>query len=139
MKKKHKRLILFCISGCLLTLALFWILEAFKSSLIYYVKPSEILPLHTQKRIRVGGKVAVNSWDKINKTFIMQDHVKGILVIYQNPLPALFMENQEAVVEGIYDGRGLLAHKVFAKHDENYFPKSSVDKLKSIGQWRGPK
>jgi cytochrome c-type biogenesis protein CcmE len=134
MKAKYKRLLSFLSIGFLLSIAFFWILEAFKTNLIYYVTPDDLSQKHIHKTIRVGGKVKLGSWDKLNKTFILGDHIQ---VIYKEMPPVLFRESQEAVVEGIYDGTKLIAQRIFAKHDENYFSKETVDKLKSLGQWKG--
>ncbi len=135
MKPKYKRFFIGIFLILSLSVAFFWIGKALKSSLVYYVKPKELESLHHNKIIRVGG--IVNSWDKEKKSFILKDGEGSVLVVYKNELPILFKENQEAVVEGNYGNKVMLAYKVFAKHDQNYFPKEVVEKLKSAGQWRG--
>lgn len=135
MKPKYKRfwIVVFLITS--LSIAFFWIGNALKSSLVYYVKPQDLEILHQNQIIRVGG--IVGAWDKQKKTFTLKDGGGEVLASYADPLPILFKENQEAVVEGKYQNKLLTAYKVFAKHDQNYFPKEVVEKLKSAGQWRG--
>ena len=133
MKQKYKRLISLICIFVLLYIAFFWILNAFKTSLIYYVNTKELNENHINKTIRVGGKVTNGSWDKSLKTFVLGDTLK---VFYKEQPPFLFQESEEAVVEGMYDGQKLTATRIFAKHDENYFPKETVEKLKASGQWK---
>ncbi len=133
MKEKYKRFLSFIMIGILLYIAFFWILEAFKTNLIYYVSTKELNEKHIDKIIRVGGEVKAGSWDKSRKTFILGETLD---VFYKDMPPVLFQESGDAVVEGVYDGKKLMATRIFAKHDENYFPKETVEKLKTIGQWK---
>lgn len=135
MKPKYKRfwIAVFLITG--LSIGFFWIGNALKSSLVYYVNPKDLETLHQNQIIRVGG--IVHAWDKQKKTFILKDGEGSVLVVYEVPVPILFKESQEAVVEGKYQNKAIMAYKIFAKHDQNYFPKEVVEKLKSVGQWRG--
>ncbi len=88
------------------------------------------------KRIRAGGMVqegsVVRSKDGLSVSFVITDYHASLAVKFTGILPALFAENEGAVVAGMLQEDGLfIADEVLAKHDENYMPPELSDTLKA--------
>ena len=65
------------------------------------------------------------------------DNYNSIEVTYSGLLPDLFKEGQGAVIEGKLLKNNLVeAFTVFAKHDENYMPKSIKQQLEKNEYWK---
>ena len=74
------------------------------------------------QRLRIGGIIEKNSLHQDATTWIFklsQNH-ESIEIHYQGVLPLLFKENQETLIEGIYDGKVFHGERVLIKHDERY-------------------
>ena len=133
-KKVKSRFFLFLI---LITLFILFILKSLEENIVYFLSPTEIYnqtDISTDKKIRVGGLVKINSiikdGNKIN--FIITDLKKEIVVSYSGVLPNLFSEGKGVVAEGkLKDKKYFIADTILAKHDENYMPpevKEALDK-----------
>jgi len=141
---QFQRLIIILLSLILIVGAIILILINSKKNLIYFFTPSELAEstLQTNQKVRIGGFVKKNSIkNKLNDDqsiiFIITDNKKDIIVEYQGILPDLFREEQGAVAEGtLIKKNKLKAEKVFAKHDENYMPKSIKKQLEENYYWK---
>ncbi len=125
---KKQRIIFVGVSLFTACIGVILFLFFFKDNLVYFYGPSEIPQnLKTQQVIRIGGLVEKNSLvygaDPLQVRFRVTDMHKSIEVIFQGTLPDLFREGQGVVAEGKLESPKLFyAHKVLAKHDENYMP-----------------
>ena len=127
-KKAKSRFFLFSILIILISLLIFFILKSLEKNIVYFLSPTEIYnqtDISTDKKIRVGGLVKVNSiikdGNKIN--FIITDLKKEIIVSYSGIIPNLFSEGKGVVAEGkLKDKKYFIADTILAKHDENYMP-----------------
>jgi len=125
----------------MLAASLLLILFNGKKNIVFFYTPTELLENNVSfdKKIRIGGYVKKSSFIKksINKyEFKITDNINELLVFYEGVLPDLFREGQGAVVEGLFDNNNILASKVYAKHDENYMPKSIKKELQKNNQWQ---
>ena len=136
-KKAKSRFFLFSILIILISLLIFFILKSLEKNIVYFLSPTEIYnqtDISTDKKIRVGGLVKINSIikdsNKIN--FIITDLKKEIIVSYSGIIPNLFSEGKGVVAEGkLKDKKYFIADTILAKHDENYMPpevKKALDK-----------
>ena len=128
MKARHKRLAII-VSGVVgLTIASLFVLNAFRSNLVFFYSPTEALEgkAPADKVFRIGGMVEKNSVQKssdgLKVDFIVTDMNKRLPVHFDGILPDLFREGQGIVAQGKLDGGRFLAREVLAKHDENYMP-----------------
>ncbi len=141
MSLRYQRLLLILITLILILIAVMLILFNAKENISYFYTPSEINSsnISINKKIRIGGFVKKNSFNKISSSefnFKITDNEKSISVIYSGILPDLFREEQGAVIEGYFDDKKIFnATTVFAKHDENYMPSSVKSKLEDSGYW----
>ena len=127
-KKAKSRFFLFSILIILISLLIFFILKSLEKNIVYFLSPTEIYnqtDISTDKKIRVGGLVKINSiiknGNKIN--FIITDLKKEIIVSYSGIIPNLFSEGKGVVAEGKFkDKKYFIADTILAKHDENYMP-----------------
>ena len=127
-KKAKSRFFLFSILIILISLLIFFILKSLEKNIVYFLSPTEIYnqtDISTDKKIRVGGLVKINSiikdGNKIN--FIITDLKKEIIVSYTGIIPNLFSEGKGVVAEGkLKDKKYFIADTILAKHDENYMP-----------------
>ncbi|MFQ5545520.1 MAG: cytochrome c maturation protein CcmE [Acidiferrobacterales bacterium] len=134
MKPRHKRMAVIVVSVVGFTVAALFVLNAFRSNLVFFYSPSEVLageaPL--AQRFRVGGLVEQGSVKKSGTKvdFIVTDMNKKISVHYEGILPDLFREGQGVIAQGrlTADNR-FVADEVLAKHDENYMPPEVADAL----------
>ena len=98
-KKAKSRFFLFSILIILISLLIFFILKSLEKNIVYFLSPTEIYnqtDISTDKKIRVGGLVKINSiikdGNKIN--FIITDLKKEIVVSYSGIVPNLFSEGK---------------------------------------------
>jgi cytochrome c-type biogenesis protein CcmE len=135
MKARHKRLaiIITAVSG--LTIAALLILNAFRSNLVYFFSPTEVLEgkAPVDRLFRIGGMVADGSVkrDGLKVSFVVTDNNKTLPVTYQGILPDLFREGQGVVAQGkLTADKQFIATEVLAKHDENYMPPDAASAMK---------
>jgi cytochrome c-type biogenesis protein CcmE len=128
MKPRHKRLAII-VSGVVgLTIAALFVLNAFRSNLVFFYSPTEVLEgkAPVDKLFRIGGMVEKNSVQKspdgLKVDFIVSDMNKRLPVHFEGLLPDLFREGQGIVAQGKLVGGRFVAREVLAKHDENYMP-----------------
>jgi cytochrome c-type biogenesis protein CcmE len=125
-----------------LAVALALVLNAMRSSIVFFQSPSDVVEhrLASGTRIRIGGLVKAGSvarGDNLRIRFEVTDGKHDIPVQYQGIVPDLFREGQGVVAEGkLEPGGALEADTVLAKHDERYMPKEVVDALKKSGRWK---
>lgn len=129
MKPRHKKLILIVGGVAILTVAGLLVLNAFRSNLVFFFSPTEVLAgkAPTQGVLRVGGLVEKGSLKKIPDSlkveFTVTDLKERITVRYEGILPDLFREGQGVIAQGrLQPDKVFVADQVLAKHDENYMP-----------------
>lgn len=136
MKPRHKKLIL--IASCLVSLSIAGglVLKAFRSNLVFFFSPTQIVNNEAPKNstFRVGGLVEEGSLKRSDAgtelEFFITDTAKRIHVTYNGILPDLFKEGKGVVAEGRLDMNGnFRAENVLAKHDENYMPPEAAEAL----------
>jgi len=137
MKKRHKKLIAIVSGVAILVVAGLLVLNAFRSNIVFFFSPSEILEgkAPTQGIFRVGGLVEKGSVKKTPNTlkveFTVTDLAERITVRYDGILPDLFRDGQGVIAQGRLQGDGIfVADQVLAKHDENYMPPEVAKTLK---------
>jgi cytochrome c-type biogenesis protein CcmE len=137
MKKRHKKLIAIVSGVAILVVAGLLVLNAFRSNIVFFFSPSEILEgkAPTQGVLRVGGLVEKGSVKKIPDTlkveFTVTDLAQRITVRYEGILPDLFRDGQGVIAQGKLLPDGIFAaDQVLAKHDENYMPPEVAKTLK---------
>jgi cytochrome c-type biogenesis protein CcmE len=135
MKARHKRLAIIVTAVAGLTIAALLILNAFRSNLVYFFSPTEVLEgkAPVDRLFRIGGMVADGSVkrDGLKVSFIVTDNNKTLPVTYQGILPDLFREGQGVVAQGkLTADRQFIATEVLAKHDENYMPPDAASAMK---------
>ncbi|MBI3898223.1 MAG: cytochrome c maturation protein CcmE [Gammaproteobacteria bacterium] len=135
MKPRHKRLAVIVVGVVGLTVASLFVLNAFRSNLVYFYSPSETLagkaPIN--RAFRLGGMVekgsVQRSSDGLTVDFVVTDLKQKLPVHYQGVLPDLFREGQGVVTQGrLVNGR-FMADQVLAKHDEKYMPPEAAKAL----------
>ena len=146
MKKRHKKLIAIVSGVAILVVAGLLVLNAFRSNIVFFFSPSEILEgkAPTQGIFRVGGLVEKGSVKKTPNTlkveFTVTDLAKRITVRYDGILPDLFRDGQGVIAQGRLQGDGIfVADQVLAKHDENYMPPEVAKTLKHAPPAAEPK
>ncbi len=127
MKPRHKRAAIIVGGLAAVSLAAYFVLNAFQSNLVFFFTPTQIDTGEAPKdrTFRVGGMVKEGSVKRDNLTvnFIVTDTARDVKVAYTGILPDLFKEGKGVVAQGKLDGNGLFtASEVLAKHDENYMP-----------------
>ena len=137
MKTRHKRLAIIVIGVTGLTIAGLFVLNAFRSNLVFFYSPTEVLAgkVATNKTFRIGGLVEKGSVrhspDGLKVEFIVTDLNKKMPVHYEGILPDLFREGQGVVAQGrLQAGDIFVASEVLAKHDEKYMPPEAAQALK---------
>ena len=137
MKARHKRLALIIVGVALVALAASLILNAFRSNMVFFFTPTQVMKGEAPKSgsFRIGGLVEAGSLkrdaDGLTVHFVVTDTVQRTPVTYQGILPDLFKEGKGVVAQGKLgaDG-GFVASDVLAKHDENYMPPEAAAALK---------
>ena len=137
MKTRHKRLILIVVGVLGLTVGGLFVLNAFRSNLVYFYSPTEVLEgkAPRDQTIRIGGMVEKGSvkraGDSLLVQFVVTDMNKTIPVRYEGILPDLFRDGQGVVTLGRMGTDGtFVAREVLAKHDENYMPPEAAAAMK---------
>ena len=91
MKARHKRLAIIVTAVSGLTIAGLLIANAFRSNLVYFFSPTEVLEgkAPIDRLFRIGGMVETGSVkrDGLKVSFIVTDNNKTIPVNYQGILP----------------------------------------------------
>lgn len=141
MKPRHKRLALIVGAVVVLGVAVALVLNAFRSNLVFFYTPTQIVRGEAPKdrAFRIGGLVKTGSLRRhdIVAHFIVTDTVNEIAVSYRGILPDLFKEGRGVVAEGKLANGQFAASEVLAKHDENYMPpeaKAAVDQAKQAAR-----
>ncbi len=134
MKPRHKRLTVIVIGVVGLTLAALFVLNAFRSNLVFFYSPTEVAEgkVPPKQRFRIGGLVEQGSVKKdgTRVQFVVTDLNAKITVRYEGILPDLFREGQGVVAQGqLVAANQFMADEVLAKHDENYMPPEVADAL----------
>jgi cytochrome c-type biogenesis protein CcmE len=128
MKTRHKRLAIIVVGVIGLTVASLFVLNAFRTNLVYFYSPTEVLEgkAPAGKTFRIGGMVekgsVKKSADGLKVDFLVTDLNKTVPIHFEGALPDLFREGQGVVAEGKLDTGRFMASQVLAKHDENYMP-----------------
>jgi cytochrome c-type biogenesis protein CcmE len=137
MKPRRKRFLVIVGGLVSLGLASALVLNAFRSNLVFFFSPSQILADEAprDRDFRVGGLVEPGSLqrtrDDLTVSFTVTDTVKRISVIYTGLLPDLFREGKGVVAQGKLGRDGVFrADQILAKHDENYMPPEAAEALK---------
>src|SRR6185503_2118872 len=112
-----------------LGVAAFLAAQAFRSNLVFFYSPSEVVAKTAPagRTFRVGGLVETGTLkrddDGLTVRFTVTDTAKSIPVVYKGILPDLFKEGKGCVAQGHIGTDGVFyADQVLAKHDENYMP-----------------
>lgn len=138
-KTRAQRVALIAGGMLLLSLAAALILNAFRSNMVFFFSPTQVIAGENprDKVFRLGGMVERGSVhrasDGLQAQFVLTDTVNRIEVVYQGVLPDLFGEDQGAVALGRMQGERFVAEQVLAKHDENYMPPEVASALKVAG------
>ncbi len=136
MKPRYKRLILVVVALALLTLGATFVLKAFRSNLVFFYTPTEVLAgqVPDGQAFRIGGMVQEGSVgrkeDGVTVRFEVTDTIENVPVQFIGILPDLFQEGKGVVAQGRINAEGIfLADQVLAKHDENYMPPEAAEAL----------
>ncbi len=135
MKPRHKRLALIVAGLAGLGIAAALVLNAFRSNLVFFYTPSQVLTKEAPvgRTFRLGGLVEKGSLhrDGVDVSFRVTDTLRTVNVHYHGILPDLFKEGKGVVAQGQLGPDGVFAaSEVLAKHDENYMPPEAADALK---------
>ena len=138
MKSRHQRLFGIGLGLLLLCGALFFVLNAFQSNLVFFFTPTQVAAGEAPKdgHFRVGGLVKEGSIqrDGMAVAFVVTDTQREVPVRYVGLLPDLFKEGKGVVAQGRLDaGQLFVASEVLAKHDENYMPPEAAAALEQAG------
>lgn len=138
MKPRYKRLAVIAVGVVSLTVASLFVLNAFRSNLVFFYSPTEVLAgqAPTDRTFRIGGMVekgsVQRSADGLKVSFVVTDMNQRVPVHYEGALPDLFREGQGVVAQGrLTEGPAFIAKDVLAKHDENYMPPEAAQAMKS--------
>lgn len=134
MKPRHKRLLVVVASVAGLTVAALFVLNAFRSNLVFFYSPTEVLEgkAPEDRRFRLGGLVEQGSVRRegTKVDFVVTDLRTRISIHYEGILPDLFREGQGIVAQGRLVAKNrFVADEVLAKHDENYMPPEVAEAL----------
>ena len=134
MKSRHKRFALIAVGIAALAISVTLVLNAFRSNLVFFFTPSEIIANEAPvgRNFRVGGMVVDGSVkrqaDGVSVEFMVTDTAQSIPVVYSGILPDLFREGKGVVAQGKLGDDGVfVAEQVLAKHDENYMPPEAAE------------
>ncbi|MBI3052668.1 MAG: cytochrome c maturation protein CcmE [Betaproteobacteria bacterium] len=129
MKPRHKRIAIIAAGLGVLALASALVLNAFRSNLVFFFSPSQVMANEAPrgKAFRIGGLVESGSVkradDGLTVRFRVTDTTHTVAVVYTGILPDLFKEGKGVVAQGRLGADGVFAAtEVLAKHDENYMP-----------------
>jgi cytochrome c-type biogenesis protein CcmE len=133
MTPRRKRLMLAAIVLCGTAVAVALVVNAFRSNLVFFYSPTDVLTQHAPKdrTFRLGGLVEAGSVkrqpDGVTVRFVVTDTAKTIPVEFRGILPDLFKEGKGVVAQGKLEGEVFRAQEVLAKHDENYMPPEAAN------------
>ena len=136
MTPRQQRLtsVLLVVAG--VGLAAFFASKAFRSDLLFFVDPTEMLAgeYPAGRAFNLGGMVQAESFTRapgsLEASFVVTDFKSSVPVSYTGVLPDLFREGQGVIATGRVNSAGVfVADKVLAKHDENYMPPNVRDSL----------
>ena len=137
MKARHKRFALIAAGLLVLAIAAALILKSFKSNLVFFFTPTQVVSGEAPKdgNFRIGGLVEMGSIERLASgtqvKFKVTDTAKTMSVLYTGILPDLFKEGKGVVAQGKLGKDGVFeADQVLAKHDENYMPPEAAEALK---------
>jgi len=142
MTPRKKRLLFVAAGLCAIALAATFVLNAFKSNLVFFFSPSDVAagkPPH-DRAFRLGGMVVKGSVQRggdsgLTVDFVVTDFARNVPVKFDGILPDLFTEGQGVVAQGKLGPDGtFIATEVLAKHDEKYMPPEVADALKRAGK-----
>ncbi len=141
MKTRHKRLFGIGLGLLLLCGAVYFVLNAFQSNLVFFFTPTQVAAgeAPTEGHFRVGGLVKEGSIQRkdLAVDFVVTDTHQEVAVRYVGLLPDLFKEGKGVVAQGRLDaGRVFVASEVLAKHDENYMPPEAQHALDEAAKTR---
>mgnify|MGYP006152758995 FL=1 len=141
MKSRHQRLFGIGLGLLLVCGALFFVLNAFQSNLVFFFTPTQVAAGEAPKEghFRVGGLVKAGSIqrDGMAVAFVVTDTQREVPVRYVGLLPDLFKEGKGVVAQGRLDaGQMFVASEVLAKHDENYMPPEAQHALDEAAKAR---
>ena len=141
MKSRHQRLFGIGLGLLLVCGALFFVLNAFQSNLVFFFTPTQVAAGEAPKEghFRVGGLVKEGSIqrDGMAVAFVVTDTQREVPVCYVGLLPDLFKEGKGVVAQGRLDASRLfVASEVLAKHDENYMPPEAQHALDEAAKAR---
>ena len=129
MNPRHKRIAIIAAGLGVLALASALVLNAFRSNLVFFFSPSQVMANEAPrgKAFRIGGLVESGSVkradDGLTVRFRVTDTAHTVAVVYTGILPDLFKEGKGVVAQGRLGADGVFAAtEVLAKHDENYMP-----------------
>ena len=141
MKPRYKRVILVVVALALLTLGAMFVLKAFRSNLVFFYTPTEVLAgqVPQGQAFRIGGMVLEGSVgreeDGLTVRFEVTDTLESVPVQYTGILPDLFQEGKGVVAQGRMNAQAIfIADQVLAKHDENYMPPEAAEALERARQ-----
>ena len=141
MKSRHQRMLGIGLGLLLVCGALFFVLNAFQSNLVFFFTPTQVVAGEAPKdgHFRVGGLVKAGSVqrDGMAVSFVVTDTQRDVPVRYVGLLPDLFKEGKGVVAQGRLDaGHLFVASEVLAKHDENYMPPEAQHALDEAAKAR---
>ena len=141
MKSRHQRVLGIGLALLLACGALFFVLNAFQSNLVFFFTPTQVAAGEAPKEghFRVGGLVKAGSVqrDGMAVAFVVTDRQREVPVRYVGLLPDLFKEGKGVVAQGRLDaGQLFVASEVLAKHDENYMPPEAQHALDEAAKAR---
>lgn len=139
MTPRKKRLMIIAGVLVLLGVAVALVLNAFRSNLVFFFTPSQVVAGEApeSRTFRLGGLVQKGSVkrDGVKVHFVITDTFRSIPVVYEGILPDLFKEGKGVVAQGQLSATGNFdAKEVLAKHDENYMPPEAAEALERAAQ-----
>ncbi|HET8680198.1 MAG TPA: cytochrome c maturation protein CcmE [bacterium] len=114
------------VGGAVIVLSLgFVAYQGVRSSIVYYLTPTEFAgrPELRQAKVRLAGRVDGGSVAKSTgeARFAITDGITRYDVRFAGPLPDLFAENRQVLVEGRLDTGGIfVASQVISTHPVEY-------------------
>ncbi|HRH89114.1 MAG TPA: cytochrome c maturation protein CcmE [Rubrivivax sp.] len=136
MKPRTRRGLGIAAGLATLGVAAMLVLNAFRSNLVFFFSPSQIVANEAprDRNFRIGGLVEEGSLKRdgnsLTITFVVTDMAQRVPVSYTGMLPDLFKEGKGVVAQGKLGADGVFrAEQVLAKHDENYMPPEAADAL----------
>jgi len=112
-----------------------WLMLSLLGENINYFKTPSLITLADRQRphpLRLGGIVKAGSVIQRGShiTFLLSDGILHEKIRFRGVLPDLFREGQGVVVDGQFDLDGVfIAHRILAKHDENYMSTNPTRQL----------